>query len=102
MFNINTEYRKGVLFIRLQGRFDYNYYVSTIDKLVVKFGIKAVVLNLCELKHVSLENINYINLLNKKILKKRIKLLICDKEIRNDLFRNIVKINSEIEAFSLI
>lgn len=102
MLKINTEYRKGVLFVRLRGRFDNNYFLTTINYLINHFGISIIVLNLSELEYISLENIEYINNQNKNILKKKKKLLICDKEIRNNLFNNITKITNEIDAFSLI
>jgi len=102
MLKINTEYRKGVLFIRLKGRFEHNYFLTTINYLINHFGINIIVLNLSELDYISLENIKHISDQNKNILKKKKQLLICDKKIRNNLFNNITKINSEIDAFSLI
>ena len=101
MFRINTEYRKGVLFIRLKGRFDKTKY-KKINKLIDTLGINFIVLNLSELKYISLDDIKCIENQNKNILKKKKHLLIYDKEIRNNLFNNITKINNEIEAFSLI
>ena len=102
---ISTEYRKGVLFIRLIGRMDDNAgYLDNIDDLINNFGIKYIVLNLDNLSYVSLENIKHIMNYNNKILKKKKHLLICDSnQIRNRIFKNIIpKINNELEAFSLI
>ena len=97
----NLEYRKNILFIRLKGRFDQKEYNQIINS-ITELGIKCIVLNLKELKPISLNEIKNIDKLNKGILKKKNQLLIIDKEVRNTLFSNIVKINSEIEAFSLI
>ena len=102
MLKINTEYRKGILFIRLKGRYDQNYFITTINYLINNFGIKTIVLNLNELEYISLENIKHINNQTKNILKKKKQLLICDKNLRNNLFNNVTKIKNEIDAFSLI
>ena len=104
MLNINTEYRKGVLFIRLIGRVDNDDYLNKINDLINDFGINYVVLNLDRLNYVSLESIAHIIKYNKKILKKKKCLLICDSnQRRNRIFKNIIpNINNELDAFSLI
>ena len=104
MLHISTEYRKGVLFIRLIGRIDNNDYLKNVNDLINNFGIKYIVLNLDNLNYVSLENIDHIMKYNNKILKKKKHLLICDSnQRRNRLFKNIIpNISSELEAFSLI
>ena len=71
MVKINTEYRKGILFVRIKGSFDYNKYHIIINYLIDYFGIKIIVLNLSELEYISLENIKYINNQVKNILKKK-------------------------------
>lgn len=102
--SIRTEYRKGVLFVRLIGRIDDDGYLNDINNLIDNFGINYIVLNLDNLNYVSLENIDHIIKYNKKILKKKKHLLICDSnQRRNRIFKNIIpNINSELEAFSLI
>ena len=45
MQNINTEYRKGILFIRLKRRSDYNEVKNTIKYLISNIGVKIIVLN---------------------------------------------------------
>lgn len=102
MLKINTEYYKGVLFIRLKGRFDKSLYTNTINYLINNFGINTIVLNFYNLQYISVDNINYINQENNKILKKKTKLLIIDNETRRNLFKNTIKIDNEIDAFSLI
>ena len=68
------------------------------------FVINYVVLNLDRLNYVSLESIAHIIKYNKKILKKKKHLLICDSnQRRNRIFKNIIpNINNELDAFSLI
>ena len=101
---VNTEYRKGVLFVRLMGRMDENGYLNKVNDIIDDFGIRFVVLNLKELRDISLENIEHIIRYNEKILKKKIKLFICDsKQRRGRMFENIIpSISNELEAFSLI
>ena len=101
---ISTEYRKGVLFIRLIGRIDDNDFLNKLNKIIEEFGIKYIVLNISNLNYVSLESIKHITNYNNRILKKKKHLLICDSnQRRNRLFNNIIpNISNELEAFSLI
>lgn len=103
MQNIRTEYRKGVLFIRLMGG-TTDDYLNTVNEIVDNFGIRYIVLNITNLNYVSLENISHIVNYNERILKKKKQLLICDSNIkRNRMFRNVIpNIEREIDAFSLI
>lgn len=104
MFKISTEFRKGVLFVRLKGMIDNEGYLENISHLVEVAGIQCIVLNLDHLNNVSLESINHIIRYQKKILKEKKKLFICDAtHLRNRLFdQTIPNIQSEIDAFSLI
>lgn len=104
MFKINTEYRKGILFIRLVGRIDNECYLEDINKLIHNFGIRYIVLNLSDLKDVSLDSIKHIMQYHNKMLKKKKQLFICDaSNMRNRIFKNkIPNIQCETEAFSLI
>ena len=100
---ISTEYRKGVLFIRLIGRIDELENLNIINDIIEDFGIKYIVLNLKGLTNVSLESIDHIIKYNKKILKKKKQLFICDSNKRRRIFKNIIpNISNELEAFSLI
>ena len=99
---VYTEYRKGILFLRLSGRFNNKKLKDTIDYLIYQLGLNVIALNLSELEYISLDNIKLINNQNKIILKKKKKLLIIDKEIRHNLFKQIKVLTTEIETFSLI
>lgn len=102
MLRINTEQRKGILFIRLVGRIDNAGYLDEINKIVETVGIQQIVLNIEYLSNISMESIKQITNYHKQILKKKKTLLICDKT-RNRLFKNTIpNIKHEIEAFSLI
>ncbi|MBQ8681551.1 MAG: hypothetical protein IJ509_01385 [Bacilli bacterium] len=104
MIDIRTEYRKGVLFIRLIGRIDNNDYLNEIRDLINKIGINYIVLNLENLNYISLESIDHIMKYNNEILKKKKHLLICDSnQGRGRIFEKFIpNISSELEAFSLI
>ena len=104
MLRINTEFRKGVLFVRLSGKISDENYLESINSLVEDIGIKYVVLNIENIKKIDVNNINHIINYNRKILKNKGRLLICDKNVnRNRIFKNnIPNIKCEIEAFSLI
>lgn len=100
----STEYRKGVLFIRLMGRIDDNDYLKQVDDLVNELGIRCIVLNFDDIKCISLECVDHIKKYNKEILKKKKYLLICASNPRKKrIFKNIVpNISRELDAFSLI
>lgn len=104
VLKISTEFRKGILFIRLAGRIDNEGYIDKIKRLIDTVGIRYIVLNLNELQFISLDSIKHIINYNEQILKEKKKLLICDaSDIRNRLFKDIIpNIKSEIDAFSLI
>lgn len=100
---ISTEYRKGILFIRLKGRIDNGSFIKSINNIINITDVSYIVLNLKDINDVSLDSIKTINNYNKKILKKKKHLFICDRKIRNRLFRDTIpKIENELEAFSLI
>ena len=104
MLKISTEFRKGVLFVRLAGRIDNDGYLESINNLIEDIGIRYVVLNTNNLRAIDVSSINNIIEYNKKILKDQRRLLICDaNNSRKRIFsNNIQKINCEIDAFSLI
>ena len=104
MLRINVEFRKGVLFVRLEGKIENDDYLKSINNLIDSIGIKYIVLNIENIKFVDVNSINHIIDYNKQILKKKKHLLICDNNNnRNKLFKNnIPNIRCEIDAFSLI
>lgn len=104
MLRINTEFRKGVLFVRLNGQIDNENYLESINDIIEDIGIKYIVLNIDNLRFVDVNSINHIIDYNRQILKKKGCLLICDTNInRNGIFKNMIpNIKCEIDAFSLI
>ena len=103
MLHISTEFRKGIFFVRIVGRIDNEGYLEDINRTIERIGIRNIVLNLNDLKDISLESIKHIMEYNSKILKEKRQLIICDANpIRNRVFYTIPNISNEIEAFSLI
>ena len=101
---VRTEYKKGVLFVRLIGRLDNEGYLEKINWLIEEFGIKFIVINVTNLDDVSLIDIYHIIKYKQKLKKKKRLLWICDEnKIRDPLFKKVIpKLANEIEAFSLI
>lgn len=103
MLKISTEFRKGVLFVRLLGRIENDKYLEAINNLVEYVGIKFVVLNIENIKEIDVDNISDILKYNNKIKQAKRHLLICDANKRSSIFENkISKITCEIDAFHLI
>ena len=99
MLKINTEFRKGIMFIRLNGEVDK----LNIDNVFVN-DFKYVVLNLDNLLSIDSEAIKNIIDYNNKITKNNGKLIICNKNynVFTSLFKNIPVIDSEIKAFNIV
>lgn len=104
MLRIDTEFRKGILFVRLSGKIANESYLESINSLIENIGIRYIVLNIENLKGIDVNSINHIIDYNKEILKNERRLLICDTNMnRNRIFKNTIpNIKCEIEAFSLI
>lgn len=63
MLNVGTEFRKGILFVRLKGHLNKNtiYKLNKrVTKIVEDNGIRNVVFNLTNLKSIDLKGINTI------------------------------------------
>ncbi len=103
MLKISTEFRKGVLFVRLLGQIENDKYLESINNLVEYVGIKFVVLNIENIKKIDVNNISDILKYNNKIKQDKRHLLICDANKRSSIFEDkISKINCEIDAFNFI
>ena len=103
MLRIDTEFRKGIFFIRLNGRLDNYENLDRVNNLIEDVGIRYVVLNTSNLNMLDVNTINYIINYNNKILKSKRYLLICDTNTnRRRIFNNIPKIECETEAFTLV
>ena len=100
MLKINTEFRKGIMFVRIKG----NLNKANINNLECE-DFKYVVFNLDNLLSIDSYAINYIINYNEKKLKDNGKLIIC--ETKNSLIGNLFKnkipiIDNEIKAFNIL
>lgn len=102
ILKITTEFRKGILFVRLKGRIGDKNEFHTIDRLIRNIGIRYLVLNINNLNDIDITCVNKIIDYNKLILKNKGQLFICDTKNRSRLFKRIPNIQCEIEAFSLM
>ena len=100
LLKINTEFRKGIMFIRIKGSLNKNN-VSNIECEDFKY----VVFNFDNLLTINKYEINYIINYNNKIIKDNGKLIICENKnsLINNLFKNkIPMIDNEIKAFNIL
>ena len=101
MLLVRTEYKRGILFVRLDGRIDNEGYLEDIDDVIDEVGIRFIVLNISNLNDVSLTDVNHIQDYISRLEKKKRLLLICDDNgLRNSLFKGDSRITKEIEALS--
>ena len=100
MLKINTEFRKGIMFVRVNGSLDRsNVGIISYD------DFKYIVFNFDNLLSIDSYAINYIINYNNKIVKENGKLMICEKNnnLANNLFKcRIPIIDNEIKAFNIL
>lgn len=114
MLEINMEFARGMLFIRLMGVLNKktsSELKKTIEKMVEEEGIRYFVLNLESLDYIDEEGIKLIINCYFNIVLKEGKLVICgydshiQKEVGKDLeqaFQNIENSTNELAALHLI
>ena len=113
MLDINIEFRKGIMFVRLTGELNkktvskLNYEVTD---LVKDNGIRNIVLNLKEIVNIDIKGINAL-LYNYELCKKnRGKILLCgltnemvrEKIKNNRILRYIKESSNELSALDII
>lgn len=100
MLKINTEFRKGIMFVRVIGNLDK----SNISNINYE-DFKYIVINFDNLLSIDSYAVSYIINYNKKMIKEKGKLVICDKKNNfiNRLFIDEIPIiDNEIKAFGLL
>lgn len=105
LLKINLEFRKGVLFVRLNGKLNDKDSLDNINSLINEIGIKYIVININNLKCIDLDGIKCILNYQDKLINNNGLLLLCESNnlISNRIFKNkIPYINNEIQAFDLI
>ena len=113
MLDINFEFRRGVLFIRLKGALvkgTINKLDSEVTMLIRDNGIRNVVFNVSDLSKIDLKGISRL-FYNYELCKKNrgVSLLCCinndnihDKIRNTRLLKYMVDVNDELSAFNFI
>ena len=112
MLNVGTEFRKGILFVRLRGHLNkdtINKLNKRVTNIVKDNGIRNIVFNLTNLKSIDIKGINAI-FYNYEICKKNEgRSLMCgnNDNIRKKLKRSrlinyIYETNNELTALKLL
>lgn len=113
MLKTILEFRRGVLFVRLDGVLTKDTIFRLQQDVTLKIkggGIRNVVLNLRKLENIDFKGMNSLLYLYELCRDHHGKLLICgledgkvyDKLQKNNLFKYLVQINNEINAFELV
>lgn len=112
MFTINLEFRKGILFIRLQGAlYQSNIYkLKEVTTLLQDNGIYHIVLNLKQLEKIDNYGIDALYEIYQLVQKKEGNVLFCLEQnerlihiLSHSYLKKYMKtIRSEIDAFSVM
>lgn len=103
MLKVLMEFRKGILFVRLFGVLD-NTTINTFDKevkeVIIKAGIKYVVLNVDNLKNISEDGIKEIKRLKKILTKTDGEFFMFGGEIKE--LKSLVNLENELKVFERV
>jgi stage II sporulation protein AA (anti-sigma F factor antagonist) len=110
---ISSEFRKGILFIRLKGRFtkeEANYFKEEVIDKIEKCGIRSVVFNIDELSFIDLKGIHSMFYVYEMCDNNSGKVLLCklydspvfERMKKNRIFKYVHLIKNELEAFDII
>ena len=112
MLNIDTEYKRGILFVRLQGVLNKNTSVKLnelLECVIIKAGVKYLMINFEQLDSIDEIGLEVINENCLRLINSGGKLLTCGYNdslsliIENSSFNNLIyKTNDEIGAFNII
>lgn len=109
MIKFDLEFRKGILFVRIENKINkknYNINNNNLKKIIKNIGIKYIVMNFDNIKENDYFNIKFIINNYDLIKKNKGKLFLCGN-IDNKLLNKFIKlkmniINNEIEVFNKI
>lgn len=97
------EFRKGILFIRLYGSLNSNTiekFKIDVKEVVLKAGIKYVVLNIENLNDISYDGIKEIKLLRKVLKKTDGQFFLFGGEIKE--LKKLVNLENELKVFEKV
>ncbi len=113
LLEIASEFRKGILFVRLKGRF-LNEEIEVFKKEVISkietCGLRSVVFNIDEVTEIDLKGIHSMLYVYEMCNKNAGKVLLCelyespvfDRMRKNRIFNYVHLIKNELEAFEVI
>ena len=103
MLKVLMEYRRGVLFVRLYGLFNdttLDTFNNDVKEVVIKAGIKYVVLNINGVDEISSNAIKEIKRLRKTINSNDGDFFLISGEIKE--LRRLVKLENELNVFERV
>jgi len=113
MLKINMEYRKGILFVRLEGELnkDTSFKIEEeIGKMLSEGGIKYLVFNIENLRSIDMEGINAMLKNNDIVCKNQGKAFVCGLKnelvklriVNSRLLNYMSETSNELGAFNII
>lgn len=107
MLDINMEFRKGILFVRLNGILNNNtskQLTKEIDNLIKEKGVKYFTFNLGGLEEITYEGIDTIKKNYQQIISFDGKLVLCgvQNEGIKTMLEDVYQSTTELGAFNLI
>ena len=108
MLDINMEFRKGILFVRLKGVLDIytlESFKEEVSNLIRKNGIKYLVMNLNNLEYIDDLGINQLIRDYRQIASINGKVVVCGIEEKNypkKLLKDTYKSNNELSALNIL
>lgn len=103
MLNIQMEFRKGVLFVRLYNELNSNtidIFKKEVKEVIINSGILYVVINVSNLSSISKEGIYEIKNLKRIINKMNGKLFIYGGEFKE--LKTLIKLENELNVFERV
>lgn len=103
MLKVLMEFRKGILFVRLFGKLDettLDVFNTEVKEVIIKSGIKYVVLNTYNLENVSSKGVKEIKQLRKIIKKMDGEFFLFGGEIKE--LKSLVNLENELKVFERV
>ena len=112
MLNTILEYRRGILFVRLEGNLvsqNIKFISNTLIPIIEKDKLENIVINMEHIDNIDLKGINFIFYMYEMCRKNKGKLLLSNinddlriKLKRNKIFNYMKEINNELQSFEVI
>ncbi len=103
MLKVLMEFRKGILFVRLYGKLDkttLDTFDTEVKEVIIKSGIRYVVLNTYNLESVSYEGVKEIKRLRRILKKMDGEFFLFGGEIKE--LKSLVNLENELKVFERV